>query len=104
MILISKTYSEITPESAEDGEFSDSGFVFEDAECTFRELVDYLKEHKGSSCYPCKGEISEYFSSGFSVDDYQTGTETGTSIHYSRKNPSRKDKYWKLAVKAAGLC
>ena len=104
MILISKTYSETTPESAEDGEFSDSGFVFEDAECTFREVVGYLKEHTESSCYPVSGDTSEYFSSGFSVDDYQTGTETETSIHYSRKNPSRKDKYWKLAVKAAGLC
>ncbi len=37
-IIISKTFSETTPESAEDGDFSDMGFITEHEEVTFSEL------------------------------------------------------------------
>ena len=37
-IIISRTYSETTPESAENGEFSDHGFITEKQEVSFYEL------------------------------------------------------------------
>ena len=95
-LIISKTYSEITPESAENGDFSDTGFEWENSECTFRELVDYLKEHK-QYCNP------SWCSSGFSTIDYRTGTEQETCIHWSRNNPEFKRKYWVKAMKLAGV-
>jgi hypothetical protein len=101
MILINKTYSECTPESAENGELSDSGFIWEDAECTFRELVGYFREHTECSDYPAHS--GAWFSSGFSVDDYGTGLESETAIHFSRSNPAYKAKYWALAAKCAGV-
>ena len=103
MILINRTYSEVTPESSEDGEFSDSGFIAENEECTFRELVAYMREHSESSCSPACGATYEWYSSGFDIEDYVTGAERQTSIHYSADNPARKAKYWKLAAQFADI-
>lgn len=103
MILVSKTYIETTPESTENGENSDSGFIFENAECTFKELVKLMREHPEPSCNPCQGYTFDYFSTYWSVDDYTTMTERQTSIHYSHKNPEKNAKYWSKAARAAGL-
>lgn len=103
MILIHKTFSEVTPESAENGELSDSGFIWENAECTFKELVKLMREHPEPSCNPCQGYTFQWFSSGFSIEDYSTCAERETSIHYSRDNPEKNAKYWSKAARAAGL-
>jgi len=103
MILITKTYIECTPESAEDGEYSDNGLIFEDVGYTFRELVREMKSHRQASNSSASGGIFEWYSSGFDTVDYVTGTDRETCIHYSRKNPERKAKYWKLAAKYAGI-
>ena len=99
MILISKTYSEVTPESAEDGEFSDLGFIYEKAETSFRELVQNLREYTETSSYPCKGTQWDWVSTGFEVSDYATGTERSESLHFAGGNV----KYWHKALKAAGF-
>lgn len=96
-ILISRTYSETTPESAEDGDFSDTGFVYQDQEFTFRELVDELRE----CCHSSSG--GAWFSTQFEVTDYSDGTEREESVHFSRNNPDRLAKYWQKAARAAGL-
>lgn len=104
MILINKTFSEVTPESAENGEHSDSGFVWENAECGFKELVRLLQEHREPSQWPLRApHTGVWFSSGFSIEDYSTCTERETSIHYSHDNPAKNEKYWCKAVRAAGL-
>lgn len=103
MILIHKTFEEITPESAEDGENSDSGFIWDNVEVGFRELVVLMKEYNESSCYPAKGDTFEWYSTGFYTECYRTGTERNQSIHYSNDNPTRNAKYWMKAARAAGI-
>lgn len=103
MILINKCFSEVTPESAELGEPSDSGFEWENAECTFKELVQYLREHNIASCMPAGGNTCEWYGTGYNIEDYETMTERETTIHFSRSNPPYKAKYWKLAAQCAGI-
>ena len=100
-ILISKTYQEITPESAEDGDFSDSGFICESVSYSFRELVEELAKYSYLS-----SSIADRFtwaSTGFEIDDYATMTERAESIHLSHENSLSKTKYWIKALKATGL-
>lgn len=100
MILLSKTYQETTPESAQDGDYSDQGFVFEDSPCTFRELIAYLRECSEPSCTPFTGDtVGLWFSSYPEVIDYATCTERSEAIHYSRKNRPRALKYWSKALR-----
>lgn len=103
MIKVSMTYSETTPESCEEEDFSDTGFLWEDEEMTFRELVRLLRDHRESSCSPAGGDVFEWYSSGYSTTCYTTGTERETSIHYSRQNKPHKEKYWKKAATIAGI-
>ena len=99
MILITKTYTECTPESAEDGDYSDQGVIQEDESYTFGELVRALREHRECSEYPVSDSTFTWFSSGFDMVDYQTGTERETAIHYSRANPPRNAKHWAKAIR-----
>lgn len=103
MILLSKTYTETTPESSEDGENSDSGFIFENVPHTFRETVAMLREHRNPSHWPLKGAYAPgvWFSSGYETEDYTTGTERETAIHFCRENEPRAIKYWILAARVA---
>lgn len=102
-LLISRTYSEVTPESAKDGDFSETGFVYENTEFTFRELVRELLDCcQISASHP--GDCANVWAStGFSTSDYSTGTEREESVHFSRSNSPRLLKYWRKAIKAAGL-
>lgn len=99
VILIYRTYETITPESAEDGETADSGFLSENEPCTFRELVSLLEGGEPSS-YPRAG-LRDWVTHDAGTD-YRTGEETRNSIHYSRDNPPRAEKYWLKALHAAG--
>lgn len=103
MILICRTYDECTPESAEDGESSDAGFVYEDEPMTFRELVRELRDMSEASNGRPTGDIGEWYSTGYSVTDYSNLTERNESVHYSHNNPARNAKYWRWAARAAGL-
>lgn len=100
-ILIDRTYSVLTPESAECGDIAESGFVSQSEPCSFRELVDLMREHSEPSCYPSRGGTCEWFSTGFETD-YRTGDDRETCIHYCRENPERMARYWRLAAIAAG--
>ena len=101
-ILINRTFAEITPESAEQGDFSDTGFIEQDEQVSFTELVDLMKEHNHPSCSKVDGSITTWFSTSFYTADYSTGTEREESIHFSDNNTINAAKYWKLATKAAG--
>ena len=102
-IIIRKTYSEITPESAEYGDFSDMGFITEREEVSFRELVELMESHTHPSCSPNDGSIDVSYSNGFYINDYSTGTEREESIHYHEDNNPQVARYWKLAAKVNGL-
>lgn len=104
-ILINKTYSVVTEESAEYGDYAEQGFEFENSPYEFRELVRLLRDYSESSVYPLTdADINEtvWFTSEPDID-FRTGEETTYSVHFSRDNPARNAKYWLKAARAAGL-
>jgi hypothetical protein len=101
MILISKTYSVWTPEDLEHGESSESGYDFEDVEYSFRELVELMRRFEQPSQMPCDGNTRTWLT--YFDEDMFSGDNTEYSLHYSRKNPPKNAKYWKLAMKVAGF-
>lgn len=102
MILISRTYEIVTPESAENGDVSESGFLVESESVTFRELVSLMESHPIPSNSHPKGTQWEWLSS-YPSQDYRDCSETTESLHYSRENPPRRLKYWRKAMRAAGI-
>lgn len=92
-IPIRLCFSEITPESAENGELSDSGIEWE-SEDSFKELV-----------YRMKKDFSEnsghWLSTGFFISDYDTLTEREETLHPADNSP-RTMRYWRKALLAAG--
>lgn len=103
MILVNRAFSEVTPESAEAGDISECGMIRENEEYTFRELVRAMREHPQPSAWRATGDTSEWLSTGYGVSDYGTGTERGETLHYSCDNPPRNAKYWRWAMRAAGV-
>lgn len=102
-ITISRTYTEITPQSAEIGDFSDHGYISECEDVTFSELVKLMKMHYQPSYHPNDGGVMVSYSTGFEIDNYTTGTERNETIHYHHDNAPNVEKYWRLAAKFAGL-
>lgn len=104
MILLSKTFETYTPESIENGEAEEAGFVFENVPYTFRELVRLIRMEGFTqpSCWPASGNPHEWLTTEFEPD-YRTGEESIYSLHYSHNNPSRAAKYWKAAFRAANI-
>jgi hypothetical protein len=96
-ILISQTYSEPTPESCENGDFSDTGFIDECKRVTFTELVDLMGEHMHPSQSPNDGNTNVWYSTDMYTKNYYKGIEREESIHYHRNNTVNAAKYWKLA-------
>lgn len=45
LFFVSKTYDETTPESAESGDFSDSGYVFKDDAQTLEDVLAEIQRH-----------------------------------------------------------
>ena len=103
MILVNRTYTETTPDSVENGEFSDRGFIAENVSYTFKELVQLLKDHSEASNWPANGKTSEWYSTGYYTSDYATGTDRNESVHYSQENQPKNAKYWRKASIAAGI-
>jgi hypothetical protein len=102
MIRIHRTFEVVTPESAEDGDVAESGFLVESESVTFRELVSLMESHPNPSCYPPRGEAYEWLSS-HPETNYRDASETTESLHYCRENPPRRLKYWRKAMRAAGI-
>ena len=83
--LVSRTFSEITPESAEHGDFSDTGFVYQDEVLTLSELkseirrAGFTRERNtgGPKSSPCSTWVeTEYYTSC-----YGTGTSRSEALH-----------------------
>lgn len=68
---------------------------------SLRELISKMREYPHSSCYPSSGATYEWLSRH--ETDYRTGADVTESIHYSRDNPARNARYWRIAMKAAGI-
>lgn len=95
-ILISRCYSEVTPESAERGDFSDRGFVYQCEPFTFSELVREMRD--GGFC---REGGTEWLCTGYHTEDYRTGTEREETLHFCRENPERLRKWFVLAHRFA---
>jgi hypothetical protein len=80
-MLFSITYEKITPESAEDGEAAERGFLYE--ELTFREAMDALRWSRGAyveaDSYPVKSP--RWFTFYNTDENYATGEVTNLSLH-----------------------
>lgn len=109
MILISQTYEIVTNESAMDGDAAERGYEWEDVPHTFHELIELLRDHTEPSCWPLyEDQIDEHvwFTQADCDHDrnyFESGEEKTTSVHFSHKNPPSALKYWRWAIKAAGL-
>lgn len=100
---VSRTYSETTPESAEDGDSSDAGFVYEDEPQSFREVVSALRECSEVSQSPVTtGHV--WASTEYTTVDYRTGTDRSESIHVNAINDKAPTAHqMKRLFRAAGL-
>ena len=90
------------PDDDEEDYCPDGESTSTDDTVSFRELVDLMHEHSISSCSPARGDTCEWLS----VESYQdpySGEWTEQSIHYSRENSPRAAKYWRAAMRAAGI-
>lgn len=101
MLLISKTYEIITEESAENGEAEESGFVWENSPCEFREVVRYLEGAEPSQS-PITNVAQVWFTH-YGEQEYITGDYENVSYFYSKQNPPKNLKHWKAAIIAAGF-
>lgn len=101
MLLISKTYEIISEESAENGDVEESGFEWENQECSISEIVDTIRNLEPSQ-WPITHPESVWFTE-YGDADYETGDIENSSFHYSRKNPSKNLKHWIAAIKLAGF-
>lgn len=102
MILINKTYEVITPESAEDGDTAESGFVRQNQEVTFRELVSIMRDYQEVSCSPASGSTYEWLTT-YGDADMWDGSHRNESLHFSHENKPHVAKYWRRAMVAAGF-
>jgi hypothetical protein len=102
-IIISRTYAETTPESAEIGDFSDTGFITEREQVTFKKLVELMKQHSycSSSGTNYTPTITDSFGTQWYTANYRTGTDREERIHYHHENTPNCAKYWTLAAKLA---
>jgi hypothetical protein len=74
---VSKTYNEVTPESAEHGDFSDTGYVFQDVIYTLSELKQLIK----SEGFRRESRGTSWLSCDLGITCYQTHTETEENLH-----------------------
>ncbi len=95
-ILVSRCFSEITSESAENGDTSDTGFVYESEPFTFSELVREISQ--GGFV---RESLTEWLCTGYHTEDYRTGTEREETLHFARENPAHLRKWFELALKFA---
>ena len=102
-MIISRTFVEVTPDSAEDGEFSDHGFDREREEVSFTELVNLMSEYCHPSRCPNEGGTSVWYSNEMYISDFGDGTNRQESIHFHADNTPNAAKYWTMAARAAGL-
>ena len=99
----SKTYQVITQESAEVGNFAESGFVYEENEMS----VDDFMDEMGAFVEPCSCPytITDLKDNFFFTDpdgelDYETGANTYHNYHIDQISDLERLKLWILLHRA----
>jgi hypothetical protein len=91
---ITRCFSEITPESAEQGDFSDQGLVYENQDFTFSELVREIEQ----GGFTRQGE-TDWLETAPWIESFCTMTERTESLHFSCANPPHLRKWFDLALR-----
>lgn len=101
-IILSQTYEIVTQESAEQGEAAESGFDWQDAPYTFREVVELI-EREGFTVPSCSHGVPRWLSTEVIQDRafFQDGENRTLSLHPG--SDARSQRYWAKACRAAGL-
>jgi len=89
LIHYAETFEIVTPESAEQGDYTETGFIDENATGTFRELVDLLDCTEPSS-YPlpaCGAGV--WYTQMDAGIDYRTGAEERRGYHPASDRDAR---------------
>lgn len=110
-ILLSSYYERFESHDPEEDicEPDETGTRFENEPHTFRELIRLIERggFSESSTYPASGDTREwltaYETNDGTRDYYENGARENESLHYSRANPPRNAKYWRLAFKVCGI-
>lgn len=79
IFTVSQTYQCVTPESAESGDFSDSGYEFKNKKYSLRDILHELKNQGRGHIQSGMGRIDIY---GWSyTSDYSTAEDTTRCLH-----------------------
>ncbi len=100
-MLLSKTYQTTTPESVENGDFAETGFIFENEEYSFTDLINLINNdgYCHTSDYPANSH--SWISTEDEVENYATGENIQYSLHFN--GPEKQRKYWEKALKYFNL-
>ena len=95
--LVSETYQQVTPESAKHGDYSETGFIFEDQVYTLSELKDYIRSEGYSRDRNMGCKKSSPCSAWMETDSYYADLSNGTleskSLHVTLiTNDKKGDK------------
>jgi hypothetical protein len=99
MLQLAMTYETITPESAENGESEDHGFVFEACDCGARELMRYIQ--RDGFTEPSDSHGVPRWLTMYGDADYRTGEVENRSIHPGADSQSQR--VWARVLKIAGV-
>lgn len=99
MMKLAMTYETVTHESAENGDFEDTGFVFEDTEYSAHELAQLITREGFTEPSESKGVPRWLTRCG--ETDYRTGTVENRSIHPGRDIQSQKA--WANVLRICGI-
>lgn len=103
-ILVNITYETFKPHDGDVTDCDERGYVEQNKNVTFRELIEMLRGgESSSSSSPTYGDPSDWVTHYGAEHNYRTGETTDNSIHFSRDNPPSAEKYWRLAFKKAGV-
>ena len=91
--LASITFNEVTPESASEGDFSDTGFASEDQDYSLEELVHEINFNRGGLRVQRTSDTkASFIEQEYHVTDYSTGTERSEDIHVEAESKEALDQ------------
>lgn len=76
---LSQTYSEVTPESAEHGDFSDTGYELAQDDYNIKDILQLIRDQGNEELSICGDTLRIY--GWYSTQDYQTMTEKQLCLH-----------------------
>lgn len=105
--IVSRTYATETSESAEHGDFAEHGYVYENNELSFRQLIDELRECTHLSCsgpIVSEGAWAHTWACMEAYLDPRTGNTTEEAVHIHKINGRRPTAHQLRRIfAAAGL-